>query len=340
MPSITPEDLARFIDAPREPAVFFLSGDADFLREQALSRLVAAYLDPATRDFNLDQLRGGDTSAEELASVLATPPMMAERRVVVVRDAQQLAPTAREVVERVVSAPPPGLALIVSANVPEGSKAKFYDVLTERATAVNFAALAPLDAPGWAMERARSHFGLDLTPEAARALAEAVGPDPGTLAAELGKLASYAGDRKALHIEDVHAVVGTVARQDRWAWFDLVAERRFDEAIRTLPVLLANGESGVGLVIGLSAQLLRVALACAGGQGALERELKPYQRWMARRAAAQARRWTLAELDGAVEALLRTDRLLKSASLTDTQAIEELLLALWGQQTAGRERAA
>jgi DNA polymerase III delta subunit len=43
----------------------------------------------------------------------------------------------------------------------------------------------------------------------------------------------------------------------------------------------------------------------------------------------QARRWTLPEVDAALGELLRTDRLLKSASLTDKQAMEELLLRLW-----------
>jgi hypothetical protein len=37
----------------------------------------------------------------------------------------------------------------------------------------------------------------------------------------------------------------------------------------------------------------------------------------------------LPEVDAALGELLRTDRLLKSASLSDRQALEELLLRLW-----------
>ncbi|HEX6912204.1 MAG TPA: hypothetical protein VF142_17505, partial [Longimicrobium sp.] len=61
----------------------------------------------------------------------------------------------------------------------------------------------------------------------------------------------------------------------------------------------------------------------------LERELKPFQKWMARRIVPVARKWTLPEVDEALGELLRTDRLLKSASLSDRQAMEELLLRLW-----------
>jgi DNA polymerase III delta subunit len=59
---------------------------------------------------------------------------------------------------------------------------------------------------------------------------------------------------------------------------------------------------------------------------------------MARKIVPQARRWTLPEVDAALSELLRTDRLLKSASLSDRQALEELLLRLWSirPERAGR----
>jgi|SRR5690606_2206040 len=84
----------------------------------------------------------------------------------------------------------------------------------------------------------------------------------------------------------------------------------------------------VGLVIGMGGHLLKVGIAVAGGREGLERALRPNQRWLAQRLLPQARRWTAAEMDAAMAELLRTDRLLKSASLTDRQAMEELLLRL------------
>jgi DNA polymerase III delta subunit len=94
----------------------------------------------------------------------------------------------------------------------------------------------------------------------------------------------------------------------------------------------------VGLVIGMGGVMLKLGIVCAGGQRALEAELKPFQRWMARKIIPQARRWTLPEVDAALSELLRTDRLLKSASLSDRQALEELLLRLWSirPERAGR----
>jgi DNA polymerase-3 subunit delta len=338
VPQISYDQLQRTLRDRVAGGAFFFHGDEDFFREEAVSRVAAAYVDDATRDFNFDQLRGADVDADGLASVLATPPMMAEHRVVVVRDAQGLSPRARDVVEAAAKAPEPGLILVLSAAIPSGSKAKFYDELKKRAVSVEFAPLAADDAPGWLMEEARSAHGVELDADAARAVVSAMGVELGMLVSELKKLVAYAGDRKRVTLDDVKAVGGSIARQDRWAWFDLVAERRIREALDALPVMLEQGENGVGLVIGMGGVLLKLGIVCAGGQRALEAELKPFQRWMARRLVPQARKWTLPEVDQALTELLRTDRLLKSASLSDRQALEELLLRLWAirPERAGR----
>jgi DNA polymerase-3 subunit delta len=329
VPQISQDALARTLRDRSQGSVFFFHGGEDYLREQAVDRAVAAYLDEATRDFNFDQLRGADVTADDLASLLATPPMMAEWRVMVVRDAQGLSVKAREVLLAAAVKSEPGLALIVSASIPSGSKAKFYDDLQRAAVSVEYPALDAMDAPGWVMDHAQREHGVEMDSDAARALVGAIGVDLGTLSAEVTKLVAYAQDRKRIGLDDVRAVGGALPKQDRWAWFDMVAERRFREAVAALPILLESGESGVGLIIGMTAQILRVGLVCAGGQGALERELKPFQRWMAKRIVPTAKKWTLAEVDQALTELLRSDRLLKSASLSDRQAMEELLLRLW-----------
>lgn len=308
--------------------VFFISGDEEYLKEEAANRIVDAFLDPATRDFNYDQLRGPDVTPESLASVLATPPMMAEHRVVVLREAQGLSQKSREAVEEVAARAPTGLVLVIVASIPSGSRAKFYSNLQKLARSLEFGRIDPVDLPGWVLERAREAHGLDMEPAAARALAGAAAGQLGILSSEIEKLSSYVGERRRITAEDVRAVGGYIPTVDRWGWFDLVAERRMPEAIRQLPALLESGENGVGLVIGIASQLLRVGLAVSGGKVALEKQLKPYQRWLAGRIEPMAKRWTQAEVDAAIAELLRTDRLLKTSSLTDRQAIEEMLLRL------------
>ena len=328
MPLTRADAVLRALDQGRRGGVFFLFGDEELLKERLAAQIVEAHLDPATRDFNLDQLRGGAAEPETLGSILATPPMLAEWRVVVVREAQQLAgaPRSRAIVEQLLDRPVPGLVLILLTDIPESSKAQFYERLKREAVAVELASLPEGDLPGWLMEEAQAR-GFELDLPAARGMAAAIGSDLGVLARELDKLRDYLGGRTAA-LADVEAVVGVVPRQDRWAWFDLVGEGRFAEARRAAPILLDGGETAVGLVIGLAAQLLRIAFVLNGSEKALEGLLPPRQRFLAGRAARQARRWTTDTIDAALDDLLRADRLLKSAALGDRRVVDELLLRM------------
>ena len=327
MKALTPDTLRRAIEKKRG-GVYFLFGDEEYLKERALAMLLDAHLDPATRDFNYDQVRGGDVTPETLASLLATPPMMAEWRVVVLKDVQALATNARmrSTLESLLEKPMPGVLFIMTAQIPSG-RAQFYETLKKRATPVECAGLSDADAPGWLIERA-SEAGYELAVDAARGLAGAVGTDLGILTRELEKLCGYVGDRRRITKADVEAAVGQLPRQDRWAWFDLVGDQRFREARSGLHILLDAGESGVGILIGLGTHFLRLALAAHGGQRALESALPPNQKWLAGRVSKQARRWTPAALDNCLEELLRADRLLKSGGLNETQIMEELMLRI------------
>jgi len=324
----SPDKLRRALEAGRRGGVFFLFGDEEYLKEEAAAAITAAHLDPATRDFNYDQLRGADLDPETLVSIANTPPMMAEWRVLVVREAQALAATAqgRAAVESILERGIPGIALVFVATLPDRTKAAFYERLKKEAIAVEFPQLATGDLPGWLIDRAHGH-GIELDMAAARALA-ATGTDLGVLVQEIAKLTDYVGERNRITIDDVTAIVGAVPRQNRWDWFDMVGDRRFGEARAALPVLLDASESGVGLVIGLGTQFLRLGIAAAGGERALGAALPPHQRWLASRIAKQAARWNADAVEDAVDDLLRADRLLKSSSLTDRQILEELLLRL------------
>src|SRR5438477_12129297 len=92
---------------------YYLFGDDDYLKDEALRDLLDAAVDPATRDFNLETVRGADVTGEALGSVLGTPPMMADRRVIVVRDAGALKKDVRAVVEAYLRRPAGDVLLVL-----------------------------------------------------------------------------------------------------------------------------------------------------------------------------------------------------------------------------------
>lgn len=321
---------------------YFLKVEEPFLRDQAIHLLVRAHLGDSSSDFDLDQIAGDETSAEAVAASLETPPLLSPRRVIVIRAAQGLIPSARSVLERAVAAPVDGRTVIVSAEVPKRSSAKFYRILETHCRVVSLRPPRASDLPGWLIARAESVHGMELERTAAQRLVAGLGERLGVLASELEKLVTYVQPRGTIALDDVLAAVGGLPRVDRWEWVDRVMERKLGAAISELPDLLDSGESAVGLIIWLSESLLRLGLARQGGdvlRKAMKRDGAGRLSWKVRIYESQARRWSEAEIDDALEELLRADQLIKSGGLPERRALEEALLRMRMRAEAGQARA-
>ncbi len=316
--------------------VFYLHGEDDFRKREAAREIAEAHLDPATRDFNFDVMRGPELDVRDFASVLATPPMMAEWRVVLVHGAEALAPqpAARKLVLDMAASPPEGLALILTATRPARSRARFYRDIVRAARSLEFRPVRANDLPGFLVSWCRDRHGAEMNEDAARALAAAVGSDMGVLAQEIAKLVAMARGGRPITVETVEEGGIRIPRLDPWRWFDMVGGRDFAAATAALGELFMRGESGVFLVMGLTTHFLRIGLVLDRGLSGLEAALPPHQRWLARRIQGQSRGWNRESLDAALLGLRRVDRLMKASALPHHHLLEEWLLA---QRTSAGE---
>src|SRR5437773_4647352 len=241
-----------------DPAYYFY-GAEDYLKDEMLRQLIAAAVDPATRDFNLEMLRAADLDGETFGSLLGTPPMMADRRVVVVRDVGALRKDTRKVLEQYLEHPATDIVLVLVA----AAGAKEDRVLVERTAAVEFEPLSGARVPKWIAYYATHDLGCEITPEAVNLLQSAGGTDLGQLKIDLDKLASFAigGDRPVIDEEAVAAIVGVQRGDTLGDLLDAIANRNATKSLELLPhVLLQPKTSAVTIVMALATQTL--ALAC------------------------------------------------------------------------------
>jgi DNA polymerase-3 subunit delta len=326
-----------------EPAYYFL-GAEDYLKDEMLRQLIEAAVDPATRDFNLETLRAGDLDGETLGSLLGTPPMMAERRVVVVRDVVNLRKDARRALEQYLERPAEDVVLVLIA----AAGAKEDRVLLDRTTAIEFEPLSGSRVPKWITYYATHDLHCEITPEAVSLLQSAVGTELAQLKIELDKLASFAagGERPVIDEAAVAAIVGVQRGETLGDLLDAVASRDAARAIELLPhVLLQPKTSAVTIIMALATQTLALAWGRARRSAgvpahrmkdelyALLKEGSPYTGRSWSDAVGTWLRaldsWTARDLDTALTALLAADAAIKESRVSsDEQLIESLILAL------------
>lgn len=333
------------------PAYYF-HGEDDYLKDEEVRRFVDAAADPSTRDFNVEIMRGGDIDAETLGSTVSTPPMMAERRVIVIRDVNALKKDARAMLDRYLKRPAPDLLLILVA--PAGTKLD-KSLLNTTMTA-EFTPLSGARIPKWIAYYVEHDLKTSITDGAVTLLQEAAGTDLGQLKIELDKVASYSGGA-AINEAAVSAVVGARPGETMGDFLDAVARRDATTALAMLPVVLQQPKaSAVTTVMALTSQTLVIGWAQAARArgtppGRLSGELytllkesgsvytgRSWSEFVSTCARASDV-WTSRAVDDALGALLDADVALKGTRLSsDEQLLANLVLMLCDAST--RRRAA
>ena len=332
---------------------YYFFGDDDFRKEEALRQVVDAAVDPATRDFNLETRRGGEIDAGTLGSLLGTPPMMADRRVLVLRDAGSLRKDARAVLVRYLGDPAPdAIVLLVS---PMGEKPE--KELVTRATEVEFAPLTGDRVLRWIERHAAQQLDARIDAAAARLLVDAVGEELQQLSAELDKLASYT---QGAPIDEaaVSAVVGVRRGETLGDFLDAVGERDAMRALGLIEHVLQQPKTtAVSVVMALTVQTLALGWGVAmrergANPGQLSREYFDFlksagafvgrawgeaiQHWV-----QELDRWTIPAVDRALALLLEADVALKETRLSsDEQLLATLVLAICAEEPGRVRRAA
>ena len=330
---------------------YYIIGEDEYQKDEAVRQLIDAAIDPTARDFNLDIRRSGELDAEALAVLLSTPPMMADRRVVVLRDVGSLKKDPRKVLEDYLGSPAPDLLLLMTAT--SGSKADA--LLSSMSTALQFDPLAGNRVPEWIARHATRALGVTITEPAIELLQAAVGNDLHQLAGELDKLASYMEGRGQEIGEDaVAAVVGVRRGETQADLLDAVADRSVSRALDLIPHVLAQPKTtAVSVVMALSTQMLAISWGRAKLDEGLPKArlsqeyfnlLKETGAFTGRpwgSAAAvwtrAADRWSRESLDRALDALLETDVALKESRVSSD---EQLLASLFLRLCAGDVKAA
>ena len=184
---ISYEDIVRQVRAGEFKPIYYLMGEEPYYIDRVADYIVEQALTEDERDFNLTILYGSQTTGEEVVNAAKRYPMMAERQVVVVREAQGL--LHKEALAFYAQKPLASTVLVIC------HKNGTLDLRTNLAKEIQKAGiifespkLYDRELPSFVANYVRRK-GLEIAPDANQILCEHVGADLSRLASELDKLA-------------------------------------------------------------------------------------------------------------------------------------------------------
>jgi DNA polymerase III subunit delta len=335
MSSSTLDTVLRALKRGEVAPAYYLYGPEDLLKDEVIRAVLDHALDPGLRDFNLDQRSATQLDPEDLYALCRTPPLMADRRVVVLRDVEawKRKTRARSAAVEYLAKPSTDLVLVLVQGAGEDKEDKD---LARLALAVACDPLTPERAARWVLHRAKG-LGVTVEPEAAEHLVRVAGTDLGLLASELAKLAS-AADGTPVTADRVAVLVGVRHGETIFDWRDALFDGDPARAAGLLgPVLGQAGITGVRLLslvgttlVGLGAvraaydrNVRGARLEDAGFQIQRRVRLFGLLSWgeEARRWARWAPGWAPARIRAALRVAVAADVALKSTTISDERGV-------------------
>lgn len=320
---MTPEELAQELGSGAFRPAYLVAGPEALLREEAVAAIRAAVVDPASADFNHDRLEGDSTTAGRLLDAVRTLPVLAERRLVELREPEAgrrggLGDAIAEAIP--VLKDQPVVLLVTAAKIDKRSRwVKAF---------AKPSALVACDAPKNAkvaagfVARLAKRSGVELGPGAAELLVESVGPQLLLLRSELEKASLLAGPGETVTRKHVSESVCAVAEQPIWDLTDAIGEGRTAEAIGVLGRLLRAGAPPPVLLGTLASHFRKLARTRAG-------EPPRGHPFTVRKLESQARRYSVRRLVTCLDAIHEVDAVLKGqGGLPSDLALERLVMGL------------
>ena len=183
---ITYEEILRDVKAQKIAPVYYLMGEEDYYIDKLSDAIVDSVLSEDEKDFNLDVVYGAETDIDKVIELAHAYPMMAERRVVLVREAQSI--RSLDGLEAYLAHLTPTTVLIFCHKHGKLDARKAVGkALQQTGVVYESKKLYENQLPPFISQYFRQH-NVDIEPQAIQMLAGHVGADLSRLTTEMDKL--------------------------------------------------------------------------------------------------------------------------------------------------------
>lgn len=226
--------------------IYLLYGDEQFLLQQEVACILAKY--PNT---SIEKLEGPKLSyVVEIASM---PSLFSPQRVFILIDLDLSEDD--DAFESFLSNLPQGVAIIIKNPLNLNKKTNIYKVIEEKGTILEFRRISE-----WEEDKVRDFIekkflklNKKIAKDNASFIIENVGTDLMLLNSEIGKIATYVGEKTSINKSDIEAVIIS-SNINSFKLLDSIFKKNKEKSMAMLNSLLQNGEEPIVLLSFLASQ--------------------------------------------------------------------------------------
>jgi DNA polymerase-3 subunit delta len=253
--------ITKDIKAGQLKPIYFLMGEEPYYIDKLTDFIAQNVLEEQERDFNQSILYGRDVTIEDIISTAKRFPMMADRQVVIVKEAQELSRTIDKL-EAYAENPQPTTVLVFAYKYKTLDKRKKITKLLDKVGVVYESKKLYENQVGEWIKRVLAGQGYSIEPKAAAILVEFLGTDLSKINNELEKLKIILPKGHTFTPTDIEENIGFSKDFNNFELRKAIGEKNQVKAYQIIDYFAQNPKDNplvvtTGLVFGFFSQLLQ-----------------------------------------------------------------------------------
>jgi DNA polymerase-3 subunit delta len=311
--------------------IYVIAGKENSLVGARCSTLLDELLKPAQRATALLNAQGDSVSASEVLDELRTAPFLTDKRVVLIRRAEDFISKNRPLLEKYFEHPCPTGRLVLTVQNWD-SRTKLAKKLPKVGTLISVAEPKRWELPRRLTDYANDAYGKRLNRDAAELLVELAGDELTRLYSEVDKLALFTDVEKVITTRHIEALVGHNRLFNAFSVIDAMIAGNAGAAVERLRGMFADDKSAEYTIVGAFAfhfrRLFNAKALLEKGIGRTEVERK-LRLWGNKDGFfAQLRGMSLRQIGACLQYLAETDYQIKTGRTKAPVAMEKFVLRL------------
>ena len=314
--------------------IYFLMGEEPYYIDRISDFIEENVLSEEERGFNQMLIYGRDTSIDEIVSNAKRYPMMAERQVVIVKEAQDLSRTIEKLVDYAEN-PQPTTVLVVCYKYKKIDKRKkLYKAVNKSGVLFEGKRLYENKVGSWITGNLKSR-GYSISPKASQMLVEFLGTDLGKIDNELDKLTLICPQGTTISPEIIEENIGISKDFNNFELRKAIGEKDSLKAHRIINYFSQNPKDNpmvvtISLLFSYFSQILQYHGLNDKSKGVVAKQLKISPYFVSDYAVA-ARNYPMKKVSHAISLLQETDVKSKgvgASNVSQGDLLKELLVKI------------
>jgi len=242
--NVTYSSIMKELQSGQYRPVYYLMGEESYYIDKICDYIAEHALQPEERDFNQTIMFGSDVSASQIADAARRYPMMAERQVVIVKEAQNLKNT--DALEKYMKQPLQSTVLVIchKNGKIDGRKREYVKAVQQAGILFESQKLKERDLPTF-IENYVKQKNAAIDPKSTQLIADAIGADLSRLVGELEKvLLGLPEDNKRITPQVVEDRIGVSKDFNGFELRDAIVNKNVFKANQIVKYFEKNPKAG------------------------------------------------------------------------------------------------